>query len=125
MDNTSLIQMGYSIVTILVVLGANYFIKKDSKLIKSNLPKVEDISANVVNTLREANKIDSSLFANSKSSEAMSLITNIVEDGLKKLDLDGIDTKDMDTLLIQASKTLADEFMKHCKTTQPESRPVG
>ena len=125
MDNTSLIQMGYSIVTILVVLGANYFIKKDSKLIKSNLPKVEDISANVVNTLREANKIDSSLFANSKSSEAMSLITNIVEVGLKKLDLDGIDTKDMDTLLIQASKTLADEFMKHCKTTQPESRPVG
>ena len=125
MDNTSLIQMGYSIVTILVVLGANYFIKKDSKLIKSNLPKVEDISTDVVKALKEANKIDSSLFANSKSSEAMSLITNIVEDGLKKLDLDGIDTKDMDTLLIQASKTLADEFMKHCKTTQPESRPVG
>ena len=48
----------------------------------------------------------------------MNLITNIVEEGLKKLDLDGIDTKDMDTLLIQASKTLADEFMKHSKTTQ-------
>lgn len=125
MDNTSLIQMGYSIATILVVLGANYFIKKDSKEIKSNLPKVEDISADIIKTLNEANKIDSSLFANSKSSEAMSLITNIVEDGLKKLDLDGIDTKDMDTLLIQASKTLADEFMKRCKTAQLESQPLG
>lgn len=123
MDNTSLIQMGYSIVTILVVIGANYFIKKDSKLIRSNLPKVEDISANVVNTLREANEIDSSLFPNSKSSEAMSLITNIVEEGLKKLDLDGIDTKDMDIIITEASKVIADEFLKRKKTTQP--KPLG
>lgn len=123
MDNTSLIQMGYSIVTILVVLGANYFIKKDSKLIKSNLPKVEDISANVVNTLREANKIDSSLFPNSKSSEAINLITNIVEDALKKLNLDGINTKDMDIIITEASKVIADEFLKRKKTTQP--KPLG
>lgn len=123
MDNTSLIQMGYSIVTILVVLGANYFIKKDSKEIKSNLPKVEDISADVVNTLKESNKIDSSLFANSKSSEVMSLITNIVEDGLKKLDLDGIDTKDVDILMTEASKVIADEFLKHKKNRQP--KPLG
>lgn len=55
----------------------------------------------------------------------MSLITNIVEDRLKKLDLDGIDTNDMDTLLMQASKSLADEFMKHYKTTQPKPQPLG
>ena len=123
MDNTSLIQMGYSMVTILVVLGANYFIKKDSKQIKSNLPKVEEISADVVNTLKEANKIDSSLFPNSKSSEAMNLITNIIEEGLNKLDFNSINTKDMDILITEASKVIADEFMKHKKTTQP--KPLG
>ena len=123
MDNTSLIQMGYSMVTILVVLGVNYFIKKDSKEIKSNLPKVEDISANVVNTLKEANKIDSSLFANLKSNEAMSLITNIVEEGLKKIDLDGININDMDIIITEASKVIADEFLKYKRTAQP--KPLG
>lgn len=53
----------------------------------------------------------------------MNLITNIVQDALKKLDLDGINTKDMDIIITEAFEAIADKFLKHKKTTQP--KPLG
>ncbi|MGL4452164.1 MAG: hypothetical protein ACRCX8_19515 [Sarcina sp.] len=125
------IPMGISIILSLIIIGLNYFLKKDSNMIKSKLPQAKCVANEVLKGLNDAGKIDKSLFPNSVSNQTIGLVTDIVESGIKKLDTSNlnsksVDNQSVDNFILQASEVIKAEFDKYIdKNNIKKDKPLG
>ena len=115
------IQLGISILLPCIVIALQYVMRKDSKLIRKNIPKVEHIASEVVKGINEASKIDSVILPNSASSKILSSVSNLIQNELSKIDLKSLSTENGQ---VEVCKILKDSLEDHIAKNEI-IKPVG
>ena len=115
------IQLGLTILLPCIVIAIQYFMRKDAKLIKKNIPKVEHIASEVIKGINEASKIDNLIFPNSKSSEVLQSISNLIQNELSKIDMKTLSSENGQ---VEICKILKDSLEDHIGRNEI-IKPVG
>lgn len=120
-----IVQICISLLLVVITITSHLILKDENKKIKEHLPQIGYVGENILKAIKEAAKVDNTIFPNSLSGQALNEVSNVLSTSFSNIEKNIVDNKNSDEIALELAEEIKKLINKPSGPQNIEDKPVG